>query len=123
MIKARLDTDSFSPDIFLSDRQLELRTAEQKDLKARGLSQVIFVRTIKMGNGTANADIDRLISMGDVRSAVKANVDLMFQEIQPNELNPYGLKLALLTPIDQKPGVLPVGAANNSQRAEHEGSK
>jgi hypothetical protein len=100
MLKARLETNTIAPEVFLSERQMELRNEEQRELKSRGIEQSILVRTPLIENGQAIAEIDRVVRVGDIRSAVKTKLALAFQEVAPNELNPYGLKLASLTPMD-----------------------
>lgn len=44
MLKARFNTDSISPELFLSDRQKVLRLSEQKELKNRNMTQVVIIR-------------------------------------------------------------------------------
>jgi hypothetical protein len=103
MLKARLDTSAVSPEVFISARQMELRITEQRELKSRGLDQEILPRSVQVGDGQATAEIDRVLRVGEIRSALKTKVTLAFEEIEPNELNPYGLRLANLTPIDLGP--------------------
>lgn len=102
MVKERFSTDAVAPELFLNGKQQLLRDTEQKDMKARGLSQGIIVRNIAIDKDQAVVDLDRVISVGEVRSALKAKVKVTFEEVSPNELNPYGLLLSLADPIDQK---------------------
>jgi hypothetical protein len=102
MIKARFSSEALAPEIFLNPKQLLLRDTEQKDMKARGLSQAIIVRNVAIDRDQAIVDLDRVISIGEVRSALKAKVKVSFEEVSPNELNPYGLLLSLADPIEQK---------------------
>lgn len=108
MLKARLETDAIAPEAYLSQRQMDLRAAEQRELKSRGLTQAIVVRSIELRDGIAVANFDRVFSIGEVRSAIPTKASIAFEEIQPNELNPYGMRLAILTPIDAQP---PSGSA------------
>jgi len=112
MLKARLDTDTISPEVYLSDRQRVLRQEEQREFKSRGLSQAIVIRAVHLRDGAATAELDRVISLGEIRSAIKASVSLVFEAIEPNELNPYGLRLATLAPL---------GVAQASDGKPHEG--
>ena len=102
MVKVRFSTDAVAPEIFLNPKQQLLRDTEQKEMKARGLSQGVIVRNITIDKDQAVVDFDRVISVGDVRSALKAKVKVSFEEVSPNELNPYGLLLSLADPIEQK---------------------
>ena len=100
MLRARLDTETTASEAFLSQKQLELRSAEQRELKSRGFFQAVIVRTVDIHDGSAVVAFDRVISVGEVRSAVATQANIAFEEIQPNELNPYGLRLASLIPTD-----------------------
>lgn len=99
MLKARFNSDAPSPEIFLSDTQLTLRENEQRELKARSMSQNVIVREISISKDQATVDMDRVIALGDVRSALKVKVRIAFQEIAPNELNPFGLELSIAEPV------------------------
>jgi hypothetical protein len=102
MMKARFDTEAVSPEIFLNQKQLVLREGEQKELKSRNFHQNIIVRLITIKKDEAMVDVDRVLSVGDVRSALKTKLKVTFEEVQPNELNPYGLLLSLADPIESK---------------------
>ena len=102
MLKARFDTAAVSPDVYLSKRQLELREAEQREMQSRGLFQSVVFRKAKVSKDEATIEFDRLLSIGDIRSALKTTIKVAFEECEPNELNPYGLKLALATPMEAK---------------------
>jgi hypothetical protein len=47
MLKARLDSNAISPEVFLSARQMELRATEQRELKSRGIDQEILPRAVQ----------------------------------------------------------------------------
>ena len=95
MLKARFDTETHSPELFLSDKQKALRENEQRDLKSRNMTQVIVIRDIALAKDQAFVDLDRVIAVGDLRSAIRAKIKIAFEESEPNELNPYGLVLSL----------------------------
>lgn len=102
MMKSRFNTDAVAPEIFLNKTQLALRDAEQKDLKSRNLFQSVIVRGIYITKDQAVVELDRVISVGEIRSALKAKVKITFEETSPNELNPYGLLLSLAEPIENE---------------------
>lgn len=95
MLKARFNSEVVAPNLFLSDRQKLLRENEQKELKSRNMTQVIVVRAIEISKDQAFVEIDRVIAVGDLRSALKTKLKIAFDESEPNELNPYGLVLSL----------------------------
>lgn len=96
MLEARFNSMSLNSDLYLSEKQTELRKTEQNELKNKNMSQTIIVREIKISRDEAIAEIDRIISVGELRSAFKAKLKLFFEMTEPNELNPYGLVLSLV---------------------------
>lgn len=96
MLKARFNTDSISANLFLSDKQLQLRESEQKELKNRNMVQAILIRKIEISKDQAFIDVDRVIAVGEIRSAIKTKLKIAFEETEPNELNPYGLVLSFV---------------------------
>lgn len=98
MVKARFETDAISPELYLSARQMDLREAEQKELKSRNMQQSVVVRAIKISKTEGSVDFDRVLALGDVRSALRTKIKVAFEEESPNELNPYGIVLSLADP-------------------------
>ena len=95
MLKARFNTETLSPDLFLADKQQLLRESEQRELKSRNMTQAIIIRNIELSKNQAMVDLDRVIAVGDLRTAIRAKLKIAFEESEPNELNPYGLVLSL----------------------------
>ncbi len=95
MLKARFNTETFSPDLYLSDKQKILRETEQRELKNRNMNQSVIIRSIELSKDQALVDLDRVIAVGDLRTAVRTKLKIAFEESEPNELNPYGLVLSL----------------------------
>ena len=102
MLKSRFDSGAIAPDIFISKRQLELREAEQKEMKSRGLAQNTVFRKAMVTKDAATIDFDRVLAIGEIRSALKTVVKVTFEETEPTELNPYGLKLNDAVATDPK---------------------
>ncbi len=102
MIESRFDSKAINSELFLSPRQIELREAEQKELQSRGINQVTVYRGAKVNKDGAIVEFDRVLSVGDVRSAMKVTLNVVFTEVQPNATNPYGLLLALANPITKE---------------------
>ncbi len=96
MLEARFNSETLSSDLYLSEKQIELRKSEQIELKNKNMAQTIIVRNIKISRDEATAEIDRVISVGDLRSTFKAKLKLLFETTEANELNPYGLVLSLV---------------------------
>ena len=104
MLKARFDSDAINAEVFLSKRQMELKAAEQREMKSRSISQSIVFRKADITKDEVLVEFDRVFAVGEVRSAMKTIVKVVFEETEPTELNPYGLKLALVSPIERKEG-------------------
>lgn len=102
MLKSRFDSITSAPGVFISKRQMELREAEQKEMKSRGLAQNTVFRKATVTKDAATIDFDRVLAIGEIRSALKTVVKVTFEETEPTELNPYGLKLNDAFAIDSK---------------------
>jgi hypothetical protein len=100
MLKARFDTTTLNPELFLSPRQLALRVSEQRELKNRNIEQNVVIRKIQLSKNEAFIDFDRLLAVGEIRSALKTKIKVAFEEVSENELNPYGLRLAFAESVD-----------------------
>lgn len=98
MMKARFNTDTIAPEVFLNPKQLELRSREQADLKNRSLKQTVVIENVVVDHDRVLVDLTRVISVGDVRSALRAKLRLKFESISPNPLNPYGTLLSVAEP-------------------------
>lgn len=95
MLRARFNTETRASNLFLSDKQKILRDAEQKELKNRNMVQTVVVRQIEISKDQATVELDRVIAVGEIRTAIKTKLKIAFEETEPNELNPYGLVLSL----------------------------
>jgi hypothetical protein len=104
LLKSRFDTGAVSPEVFLNPKQIELRAREQTDLKNRSLKQNIVIESIDLEKDQVTADVTRVISVGDVRSALKARLRLKFESVTPNPSNPYGLLLSIAEPVEPVKG-------------------
>ncbi|WP_158244453.1 hypothetical protein, partial [Pseudomonas sp. FW305-3-2-15-C-R2A1] len=58
MLKARFSSTAINPEVFLSPRQMDLREAEQKELKNRSIAQEIIFRSAKVTKNEATAEFD-----------------------------------------------------------------
>ena len=92
-IEKRFNSLASESDQYLSLKQRELRKAEQDELKTRAMRQTVFVNSVKIDTGNAIVDADRLISVGDIRSAFPFKLNIKFEQTDRSESNPYGLVL------------------------------
>ncbi len=99
MMTARFNSDANAPELFINPKEMLMRDTEQKEMKSRSMNQSVLIRAVHLTKNEATVDIDRLIAIGELRSALKAQVRITFEEVTPNELNPYGLLLSTAEPV------------------------
>lgn len=87
---------------FLSDQERHFRQDEQKKLKASGLIQSLNTANLKLGEINEGermfVDTDRLIAVGDVRSAFRFPLYVKTFAVSRSAENPYGLILDQVEP-------------------------
>lgn len=98
----RFDTQGVVRNDFLSDDEQILRAKEQKDLQNRKLSQRVILNSATVEGGTIIVDADRLISVGDVRSAFKFPLNVKIESVTRSEGNPYGLVVSEVKTIEKR---------------------
>ena len=92
-LSQRFDTALQSSLGYVSSDELTLRDKEQKDLQSRKLVQKVILNGVQIGEKGILVDLDRLISVGDIRSAFKFPVAVKIETISRSDVNPYGLIL------------------------------
>ncbi len=90
----RFDTGPSIRADFLSEGERQIREKEQKDLQGRKLSQKVLLNSINASGETVNVDADRLISIGEIRSAFRFQLMVKIESITRTEANPYGLLIS-----------------------------
>jgi hypothetical protein len=101
-LSARFDTDSHLGGDLLSLSEIEARQTEQTELKKHEIKQRIFLNTLTQAGSDLTADVDRLLSVGAIRSAFSFPLKLTLERTQRTNANPYGLVLTEIKPIDTK---------------------
>jgi hypothetical protein len=98
-IPVRFDNDlKIDPTLVLTQDLLVARFKEQQELKAKGINQRVIVRSIKNVRGRYLVQADRLIAVGNVRTALPLDLVVDFSSKIRSVSNPYGL---VLTFVDQ----------------------
>lgn len=90
----RFDTGTNLRADFLSEGERQTKEKEQKDLQGRKLSQRVLLNSINASGETVNVDADRLISIGEIRSAFRFQLIVRIESISRTETNPYGLLIS-----------------------------
>ncbi len=99
-ILQRFNSDEIETSL-LSPKQLQFREKEQGELSKNKMDQVIFVRNIRFQEKEILVDLDRLISVGEIRSAFKFPVKVQIAQVPRTKANPYGLVLTEMNPLSE----------------------
>ena len=90
----RFDTGNNVRVDFLSEGERQIREKEQRDLQGRKLSQRVLLNSINASGETVNVDAERLISIGEIRSAFRFPLMVKIESITRTDTNPYGLLIS-----------------------------
>jgi hypothetical protein len=102
-LRRRFDSDAVDTAAFLSQEEDGFRRQEQDNLKSRNMTQVIIVRQVKVSGSTVNIDSDRLLSIGQIRSAFIFPLIGTLATTQRTDANPYGLILVKVSQVKEEP--------------------
>lgn len=100
-IAQRFDSSTNQPTNYLSAEEKNVREREQKDLQSRKLAQRVFVNSIVIDGSKIILEADRLISVGDIRSAFRFPLELKIESVSRSASNPYGLMLANVKALEK----------------------
>lgn len=89
----RFDTEVEVLDGYVSADEKFLKIQELKDLVTRGFKQKIVVNSVQSEKDSFKIDADRIIRVGDVRSAFKFPLVIKLESKSRSQGNPYGLML------------------------------
>jgi hypothetical protein len=101
-LSQRFDSNVQPRDGYVSDDELGLRTKEQKEFQSRKILQKVILNTIDVEGSSAVVDLDRVISVGDIRSAFKFPIKVSFESIARSEGNPYGLVVSEIKVLEKE---------------------
>lgn len=103
----RFNSDSLVVGDYFSLEEIKNRENEQAELKRREIKQKLVVNTIKKQGDDYLADTDRILSVGQIRSAFQMPVVVTVAKNSRTSGNPYGLvlvKVAALKTEEKKDG-------------------
>jgi hypothetical protein len=101
----RFDTDSNPIREFFSEEEFESRRHEQEEFAKKGISQVFLVhpKSIKIDGNKIKFDSERIIMVGNIRSAFPFSFELTVSVIPRSQANPYGIRVETLKEISSMP--------------------
>ncbi len=82
----------------------ELKAKEQRDLADRQMKQFVHVNSINGDSGSYTVDADRVISVGNIRSALRFPLTIKIAAISRSVSNPYGLILVDVVQVKESKG-------------------
>lgn len=100
-LSQRFDSATQPTDGFLSNDETKVREQEQKELKSRSMAQTVLVRSVHEEADGFSVEADRLISVGEIRSAFKFPLKVRIEAKSRSESNPYGLLLVSVQTADK----------------------
>ncbi|MGE0526779.1 MAG: hypothetical protein AB7G93_00940 [Bdellovibrionales bacterium] len=92
-ISYRFDTDANVQSDFISLDELKNRALEQEEMKRRNVRQKIIVNEVLDKDDSYEVDADRILSVGQLRSALRFPLIVKIQRTSRSPSNPYGLVL------------------------------
>ncbi len=107
-LSQRFDTDANVQGDTISLEELGSRSTEQEEMKRRNIRQRVVVNTVVKKDDAYLVDTDRILAVGNLRSALQFPLILKLQRTARSFSNPYGLVL------------LKVSAQNPEREAKNE---
>ncbi len=101
-LQQRFDSVVQPRDGFLSSDELLLREKEQKDLESKKLIQRVVLNSVQLDGKAIQVETDRIISVGDLRSAFKFPLKVTIETVTRTEGNPYGIVLKEVKPVGKE---------------------
>ncbi len=92
-LSQRFDSDVQPVDHIVAFDELALRNTEQKEFQSRNILQRVFINGVEETPDGFRVDTDRIISVGDVRSAYRFTLIAKVESVPRSLSNPYGLIL------------------------------
>lgn len=97
----RFDSDSLHKGFITADEK-KLKDLEQKEFLSRNIKQKVIVNSVSQTKEGFIVNSDRLISVGDIRSAFRFPLNILIQTQNRSEYNPYGLILVSTQTFNEK---------------------
>ena len=76
--------------------------SELDQYKRRGMRQTVVVNQIIISDAVVTVDADRILSVGDVRVALKLGMKIKVSKVPRSSLNPWGLVIQNIQIIEDK---------------------
>lgn len=101
-LSMRFDSSGYLKEGFLSIEESILREKEQATLTQRQITQKIIINEIQNEGKEITVLVDRILSVGKIKSVLPLNIKANVQKSNRTDSNPYGLVLNSISPIEEK---------------------
>lgn len=101
-LSQRFDSEVQPVDGLLSPDELRLRMIEQKEFESRKMVQKVIVSSVSETEDGFRVEADRLISVGEVRSAFRFPLFVKLESKPRSYSNSYGLLVTAAKAVDDK---------------------
>ena len=101
-LSQRFDSSSEPSDGYLTTDERAVRVQEQKELTNRRLLQKVILNSVTIAGNELTINSDRLISVGDIRSAFAFTLKARIESVPRSEGNPYGLILSNINLVEKE---------------------
>lgn len=103
-LSQRFDSQANPSSEVLTSQELSTRTQEQKELLSKNMIQKVLVNSVQINGSEIKVDADRLISVGNVRTALLFPLTVTISSTNRSDGNPYGLMINHVTQVSKKEG-------------------
>ena len=93
-IEQRFNTDSKPQADTVSAAELWFRGLEQKELSSKQIKQRVVINMVTVEDSEVTIDADRILTVGNIRSALAFPLKAKVESQERTESNPYGLMLS-----------------------------
>lgn len=104
VLPLRFNTDLSPRDGLVSISEMGAREKERSALQARQISQRVLVADVKVEGKNITANLDRIIAVGKIKTALPLNLKVTIEQTGRSEANPYGLILSKTEQLEEKEG-------------------
>ena len=102
VLPKRFDSDASDSKFYLTDSETSRREGEKNELAQKNIGQRVLVSSVRLSGKDAIVEMDRVLNMGGLRSAIPSVIRVGFIAIERTEANPYGLLISQVKPETTK---------------------
>lgn len=101
-LSQRFDSGVQTSSEVLSQDEISFKKQEQQELSSKNMLQKVIVNSVKVSGAEAKIEADRVISVGQIRTALSFPLTISIGTTSRSESNPYGLYVNRVSQTPQK---------------------